>query len=273
MIEGKRCSVCKKEWNEIELFEGILGAEMVMICGDCSQKEGIPTIKKPTEKQIEHTIDRRSVRERMETLSGMRESTPISDEQEVVQRNLHKLKVPPKKETNPFVLDNYYWTANMGRRRKKLTLTQASEAIGVDPAVIEGVEHGKIPKDFEEVLAKMERFYGVRLLKNAPKQIQFIKTREEEEKILDEVSRKMGSRVGTIEDSPEENRPKREMIEKGEIDFSDKKALENITLNDLLEMKSKKKRIEEAKRIREEVEGMVGEDLELDLNEEDISFD
>ena len=124
MIEGKRCSVCKKEWNEVELLEGISGAEMIMICGECSKKEGIPTIKKPNGEQIKQTVDKRSVRERMERLSGINRTTGISKDQEVVQRNLHKLKSPVEKETNPFVLDNHYWTANMGRRRKKLTTKQ-----------------------------------------------------------------------------------------------------------------------------------------------------
>jgi transcriptional regulator with XRE-family HTH domain len=275
MNEGKRCSVCKKEWNEVELFEGISGVEMVMVCGECSGREGIPTIRKPTNEQIKKSVDSRSVRERMERISGVREATEIGGEQEVVQRNLHKLRVPPKKETNPFVVENHYWIATMGRRRKKLTLTQASEAIGIDPLTIEEVEHGKIPEDFDEVFDKMEKFYGIKLLKNQPKKIHFIKTREEEEKILEEVEEKISGKVGEIDEFPIEKikENKKKMIERGEIDFSDKGALEDITLNDLVEMKGKKKRIEEAKRIREEVEGMVGEDLELELGGEDINFE
>ncbi|MAG39815.1 hypothetical protein CMI41_02505 [Candidatus Pacearchaeota archaeon] len=266
MNEGKRCLVCKKEWNEAELLEGISGTEMVIVCKSCSEREGIPTIGKPTTEQINNSVDSRSVRERMERLSGVRDSTGISQDQEVVQRNLHKLKMPQKKETNVFVVDNYYWAANMGRRRKKLTLTQAGEAIDLDPAVIEGVEHGKIPENFDEVFDKMEKFYGVRLLKNNAKKIHFVKTREEEEKILEEVKEKIDGKVGEIEDTPA-NGNKNEMIEKGEIDFSDKESLRDITLNDLVDMKRKKKRVEEAKRIRNEVEGMVGEDLELDLED------
>ena len=275
MNEGKRCSVCKKEWTEIELFEGISGVEMVMICRECSDKEGIPTIEKPTSEQIKRTVDRRSVRERMERLSGVRDTTEISHEQENVQRSLNKLRTLPKKETNPFVVENYYWAANMGRRHKKLTINQAAEAMNIEPEAIEEIEYGKIPKNFEEIMDKMEKFYGIKLLKNKAKKIHFVKTREEEEKILEEVKEKIDGKIGEIEDLPSETiSARREIMEKGEIDFSDKENLQNITLNDLVEMKNKKKRIEEAKRIRQEVEGMVGEDLELDFeSEEDNTVD
>ena len=273
MIEGKRCSVCKKEWNEVELFEGISGAEMVMICGNCSEREGIPTIKKPTGEQIKKTVDRSSVRERMERISGMNRTTGIGNEQERVQRNLNKLKSPIKKETNPFVLDNHYWTANMGRRRKKLTLTRSSEAMGISPQIIDEIEHGKIPENFEEIFDKMEKLYGIKLLKNRAQKVRFVKNVEEETRVLEEVKQKIDEdRVVLQEiskdDDDGESSDVHKKIKSGEIDFSNKEELKEITLNDLVEMKNKKKRVEEARRIREEIEGMIGEDLDLELSEE-----
>ncbi|MBT7706070.1 helix-turn-helix domain-containing protein [archaeon] len=276
MLEGKRCSVCKKEWSEAKLLEGILGPQMIIVCEDCAKSEGIPTIKKPTEAQINVATERKSVRERMERLSGINngKTTGISEDQELVQRNLHKLKSPTHKETNPFVIENHYWIANMGRRRKKITLTQAAESLDVDPDLLEKIEHGKIPENFEEIFPKMERLYGIRLLNGRIQKVQFVKTIEEEGKILEEVKERMSEDKQVLKEIKKGERQSRQevhrKIEEGEIDFSDKEHLKEITLNDLVEMKDKKKRIEEAKRIRGEIEGMVGEDLELDFDEDDI---
>ena len=76
-----RCAICKKEDDEIELYEGILGGGMIRICESCSTTEGIPTIQKPSSKQLEKADERYSVRERMEQMSGFRDKTEISDEQ------------------------------------------------------------------------------------------------------------------------------------------------------------------------------------------------
>jgi ribosome-binding protein aMBF1 (putative translation factor) len=269
MNEGKRCSVCKKDWNEVDLYEGVLGSEMVMVCKGCSEGEGIPLIQIPTHDQVKRSIDQRSVRERMERLSGMRETTEIGTEQETVQRNLNKLKSPIKKETNPFVVENHYWTSNMGRRRKKLSLNQAAEAMEIDSQLLQEIEHGKIPQNFDEIFPKLEKLYGIKLLKNQQRKIHFIKTVEEEKRVLDEVKEKMQGHEKEIRkyEKEENTQKKKEAMQKGELDFSNKEVLEDITLNDLVEMKKKKKRIEESKRIRKEVEAMVGEDLDLDLEE------
>jgi ribosome-binding protein aMBF1 (putative translation factor) len=249
MLEGKRCSVCKKEWNQAKLLEGITGGEMVIVCEDCSKKEGIPTIKKPTEIQIEDTQKRKSVRERMEIMAGMRPVSSLGNEEMESQTRRQRLKAPPKKEMNPFVVETYYWNANMGRRRKKLTLRQAGEAMGLSPEVIQQIENGKIPENFEEVLPVMERFYNIKLLKRNAQSISSVKRKEEEEEILKKVQAKMESR----KELSEEN-----------LDLSDKKKIENITLNDLVELREKKKKIAEAKRLREETEDLFGVDLELD---------
>ena len=58
-----RCAICKKEENEIELFEGILGGGMIRICDPCSITEGIPTIKKPSSKQLEKADERDAIKD------------------------------------------------------------------------------------------------------------------------------------------------------------------------------------------------------------------
>ena len=156
----------------------------------------------------------------------------------------------------------------MGRRRKKMSLNQASEEMDLDSNLLQEIEHGKIPENFEEIFPKLENLYGIKLLKNKQRKIHFIKTVEEEKRVLDEVKERIEGHGKEIrEDEREVHKKKKEAMARGELDFSNKEVLEDITLNDLVEMKNKKKRIENAKRIRKEVEEMVGGDLELDIND------
>ena len=48
-----RCAVCKRESDEVKLFEGILKAEMIRICEECADAEGVPLVRKPSEQQLQ----------------------------------------------------------------------------------------------------------------------------------------------------------------------------------------------------------------------------
>ena len=255
-----RCAICKKEGNEIKLFEGILNAGMINICSGCSEEEGIPIIRKPSKEQLKKGDERYSVRERMERMSGMRDASEISGEQTIIQKNLSRLKMPEKKETNEDVLDDYYWTLNMARRRKKWSINQLSEKIKIDSRVIEDIEKGKIPEDFEEIFIKFEAFFGIKLLKNHRNKIQFKRTIDEEREILDSVREKMKL------PQKEESKVGEKIIE-DEIDFKSKESLEDLTLNDLIDIKKQKEKKERQKKIKIQKDSMVGDDLDLEIEE------
>jgi ribosome-binding protein aMBF1 (putative translation factor) len=249
-----KCTVCKKGDDEVRLYTGILEADMVMVCEACAEDEKIPIIRTPSESQLDEADRRYSVRERMENMSGMRDATEISGEQMMVQGNLAKLRVPPKKEYNEAVVDNYYWELNIARRRMKMTVTQLAEKMGVAPAVIQGIEKGKIPDDFEELFVKIEAYLGAKLLKNHETKVNFIRTSDEQDRILDDVKRKMDG------SSPADKEAKFDEIEKGEIDFSKRESVGDVTLNDLVEMKKRK----EARDVKKKEDTLIGDDLDLD---------
>jgi len=259
-----RCIVCKKTSDEIELFRGIQVDGMVMVCNLCAEKEGIPVIRKPSESQLSKADERYTVRERMERMSGSRDTTEISDDQVVTQGNLAKLRMPSPKQQHEDVLDNYYWTLNIARRRKKLSVTQLAEKMQVSPAVIQGVEKGKLPDNFEDLFAKLEIFLGINLLKNHKKKINFSRTVNEQEEILEEVRRKMGA-PEAIKEYEEDDVAFQESVSKGEIDFSKREDLSNITLNDLADRKKKREANKKNKKTKAEEEAMLGDDLDLDL--------
>ena len=269
-----RCTICKKESDEVELFKGIQAEGMVMVCNICAEKEGIPIIKKPSESQLSKANQRYTVRERMERMSGMHDTTEISEDQTVTQGNLAKLRIPAPKQQHEDILDNYYWTLNIARRRKKLSISQLAEKMMVDPKIIQGIEKGKLPENFTELFLKLEAFLRIKLLKNHKTKINFIRTKDEEQEILKNVRKKMGSieieddiaidsgkNTESIKEYKEDEREFKEKLSKGKIDFSRREDLANITLNDLVDMKKKK----EKQKAKSKEDAMLGDDLDLDL--------
>ncbi|MFA4960914.1 MAG: hypothetical protein WC548_04600 [Candidatus Pacearchaeota archaeon] len=280
-----RCSVCRKSGDEVELFKGISEDGVVMICEFCAEREGMPIIKKPTMKQLEDADKRYSVRERMERMSGRREITDISPDQSIVQRNLSKLRMPEKRQSNEEVVYDYNWVIKIERRRRKMTTSQLAHGVGVSADVINQIEQGKLPKNFKEIFLKIESFLGVKLLKNHEPLVA-IKTKEDEYKILQEVGQKIGIKVAEkkFEDENEplkkieepeklgvsnEKKEKLNRLSKGELDFSRRTDLTNVTLNDLVDMKRAREKREE--RIRKESRAdVVGDDI--NISDEDLDF-
>ncbi|MCR4284501.1 MAG: hypothetical protein NUV97_00470 [archaeon] len=261
-----RCAVCKVPGDEVELFEGVSKSGMIMICSNCANTDGVPLIKKPSEKQLDKADKNYSVRERMEKLSGRREITEISADQSVVHRNLAKLRMPEKKQFNEEVLDDYYWTLNMARRRKKMSLKQFSQMAGIGEDVLESIEKGQIPENFKEVFFQLESSLGIKLLKYHVKRIDFSRnsSQDNEEEILRSVKERMsGSTIEKETDS--EKKEKLERLSRGEMDFSKRADLQNVTLNDLVEIKRRKEKKEAEMKKRAKKESMVGEDLDLDI--------
>ena len=261
-----RCAICKRESDEVKLFEGILKAEIVIVCPECAKKEGIPLIQKPSEEQLQKAEERYSVRERMERISGIRDTTEISNDQTVTQGNLSKLRIPPKKQHNDEVLENYYWTLNLARRRKKLSISQLAGLIKIEANILQSIERGRIPEDFKEIFLKLESSLAIKLLKNHKPKVNFIRTRDEEQEIFKSVKEKMGQ-SNSDKIISEEKREAMEKIAKGEFDFSRSESLQNVTLNDLIEIKKVREKKKTKNKIQIQTDAMLGDDIDLDIEE------
>jgi ribosome-binding protein aMBF1 (putative translation factor) len=263
-----RCAICKKTSDQVQLFEGLLYDEMIRICEPCADTEGIPRIKKPSTTQLERADKSYTVRERMEHMSGMRKRTDLSEDQNEVQGNLARLKIPAKKEVHENVHDNYYWAVNIGRRRKKMSLGQLAAEIGIDQKVIKGIESGKIPKDFETIFLRLEKFLGVKLIKNHRQTVSFKRdNRDEEKEILDIVKGKMDKTKNIDFDDMKEEKEQLEKLSRGEIDFSREDNIKDITLNDLIDAKREKEKKEVAKKRIIQTDSLLGDEIELEDGE------
>ncbi|MFH0808203.1 MAG: hypothetical protein V1888_01135 [archaeon] len=267
------CTICKKTSEETTLYPGILASGMVNVCEECAEDQKIPIIKKPSESQLTRADKTYSVRERLDRMSGRRDTTEISRDQTQTQRNLSRLKMPKPKQNHPEVLENYYWTLNMARRRVKMTTTQLANKINTTTYVIQEIEKGIIPQDFKTIFLKLEALLGIKLLKVHEPEISFTrKNKEREQEILAAVSQKMKSPKSELEEN-EKIMKVQEKIEASElrnlrsaerreeeIKLSKRKDLHNVTLNDLVDRKRAREKYQQQVKQNE----MMGDDLDLD---------
>jgi ribosome-binding protein aMBF1 (putative translation factor) len=269
------CVICGKTGEEVELYEGVYESRIAKICKACANFEGVPLIKKPTDEQFNSAGKPQSVRERMERLSGLAKPA-ISHEQSVAFRNLEKLKFPEKKQEHSDLSDNYYWILRMERRRRKLTVNQLAEKASIPVSVIEQIEKGSLPKDYETYLRKLETVLEIRLFKrtfiseNIPQDPEHRKLHEA--KIIDQVRRKMAGEDVVVDLTDEEEKPHEEFIqekrekiqqilhEQPSKTFPRREQLRDVKLRDLIDMKREKEKQENAKKTSE----MVGNDVEIE---------
>jgi len=271
-MSNKRCVICKKPWEVVELYEGIYDNQMIMVCEECANEEKIPRLRKPSQDQLQLADKRYSVRERMENMSGInRYRTNVDKEQQNAQTTISRLKMPEPKQKHEQVTDNYYWNLNMARRRKKMTINQLSVKTGIPIEIIEAIEKGKIPKDFEQIFVRLEDFFQIKLLKHHKSKIHYVLPEDEEEEILNEVKQKMETtRVVDEDDDFEEfdqrqKNKKLKEISEGDLDMSDRKQLDEITLDDLVELKRQKEKKQQQAKLRQQTEELLGDDLDIEF--------
>lgn len=264
-----QCAICNLSSQETDLSEGIYETEIIFVCQKCAENEGIPLIKKPSDEQLFVAEQRRSVRERLERMSfGPKHYEELSHDQKIANKNLAKIKFPQKKQHSELLIDNYYWIIKMARRRKKLTLQEISTATSIPEQSLEDLEKCQLPKNFEEAIRKLELFLNIKLLRSQDHAPHFIlPERDKQERILAETQERMRAVESgeiPIEVPSPDKKEKLEKLEKGELDLSKRKELENITLADLQEMKRKRDLLEKQEQEKRDTEELFGEELDIE---------
>lgn len=254
------CTICKKTPEETTLYPGIRSTEMISICEECAEDQGVPIIRKPSKSQLIKADRNYSVKERLDRMSGIRDSTEISDDQMTTQRNLAKLRIPKPKQNHPDTLENYYWKISMARRRAKMTTSQLAKKIDTTSFKIQSIEKGALPEDFKDIFLKLEALFGIYVLKTHDNQINFTRKHHNQEKeILAAVREKISHPERELEEL-EKLEEDEEKIDLAEMKLSKRKDLENVTLNDLVN----RKRAIEKQKLKAKQDEMLGDDLDLD---------
>ena len=259
-----RCKICGKSEKEAEICDGIYEGMVSPICTICAEEENIPLIRKPSENQITTAETSQTVRERLERMSSP--TRTLSENQKTANKNLAKIKFPQEKQHSELLVDNYYWAIKMARRRKKLTFNEISLSTSIPEEVLENIERGQIPKNIEETMRKLELCLGIKLLKSQELSPRFVlPERDKQERILAETEQKIHSiERGETQEEDQDKIEKLKKIEKGQIDFSKRKELQDVTLADLQEMKKRKDVKEQFEQEKSSHEDFFGDDLEIE---------
>lgn len=261
-----QCEICGKTEQETHLEKGILLDKIVQVCLECAENDKIPLLKKPSQQQLEEADKRYSVRERMEKISGMKDATELSSDQIDAHKNLNRLKDIPKKQFNEKLQDDYNWRIKMGRRRNKLTISQLSSKTGIPETELENLEKGLLPDNFEELAQKLESALNTKLLKSNGPKINFSRKKDEEKEILQKVKVKLENHSELPEKQQEtkEKSDKLKNLQKGKLDLSKRQNLQDISLNDLIDMKRNREKQQKQQKEKKQEEDLLGEDLDLD---------
>jgi ribosome-binding protein aMBF1 (putative translation factor) len=260
-----KCEICNKDFNN--LGSAIYKNKVIKICESCSRIENLPKVNKPTQDQLDKANQRYSVHDRMMKMSGLDKLNPVSHDHEIAQRHLAKIKIPEKKQFSDILVPNYDWNIMMARRRRKMTINQLSEITRIPIADLNNMEKGILPKNYDNIARVLENVLNLPLLKETEERMRLMPVRKksEEELLRDARERLFGEdiklneeneifrkreeemREAELEAQAQEEKIKEEVrneVKAGKFDFSDKKNLKNVTLNDLVEMKKERERAE-----------------------------
>ena len=208
------CSNCGISGDRVRLFDTVSGRGIVKLCEKCFSDSGFPVIRKPAVFQLKESEKKSSVYERLSRSAGIEpgqesERKDKAEEllKEVVNKN-YEQKIQEQKTSRSDLGDNFHWIIMRARRLKKLTQEQLAKQISEPEAAIRMAEKGAVPEGYSLII-KLERFFGVKLRKNA--------LYPEEKESLE---------------SDQEKKP--------EVSGFDQKNLENLTIADLKRMKDER---------------------------------
>jgi len=169
------CFICGISGEKVKLYEAISKEGIEKICLDCSYKENIPIIKKPTSSQlqtaeIKQTFYQRTTRQ-IETRKAEEQKIAHVEAQNTSLKDLinknYVSKVPKIEGSQLELIDNFHWTIMRERRRRHITQKQLAESIGEAETAIRMAERGILPQDNYKLVDKISNFLGIKLRRNS----------------------------------------------------------------------------------------------------------
>lgn len=228
------CFFCGGEGAD---FDAVTSEGIMKVCRKCAFEEEVPVVRRPTTYQLREAerkkpnFKEKAEEERKEIKKELarREKVEIQDVtlKDIINKNFES-QTPVKEKPKIELIDNFHWIILRARKKKHLTQGQLASEIHESEAAIKMIETGQLPEDDFRLVNKIENFLGVRI-------------REDEgyEFVM-------------------ENEPVRV------LDF-DRKAMENLTISDLQEMKKSREEIE-AEELMDDIKVKLLEDGEIDID-------
>ena len=182
------CFKCGISSEKTRLFEAVGAEGVVIVCLDCSEKDDIPLLKKPTTYQLKDSESKeylpfrfRRYKELGREIPGGRNSRQVKTGfdkspseltlRDILDKNLKGKYDSPegvKRDISPRLplVENFHWEVMRARRKKHLTYKQVADALAESETVIKMVEHGRLPEDDYRIIGKLEKFFDIRLVKS-----------------------------------------------------------------------------------------------------------
>ena len=167
------CYKCGISEDKATLYEGIYKTGIVRVCRKCFFQLKIPLIDK---KNIDwNSFDSKgTVRDRLENMShtkGFKVSPPREEFglrtddielKDIVEKNFQKEKIVSKEESTNLI-ENFHWAIMRKRRSMHFTISELSEKLREPEIIMESLEKGILPRDYESLIKKVENVLGLRL--------------------------------------------------------------------------------------------------------------
>lgn len=164
------CHVCGISYRKERLLEAISGNGIVKICFDCSRKENLPVLRKPTTFQLKESERKPTPIPFKVQSSFQKPRTDLADTElkDLVNKN-YISKSNFNKKPRPDLVGNFHWTLMRARRSKKMTIGQLAKEISESEVAIKMAEKGVLPEDDYRLISKLESFLGVKIVKDLEK--------------------------------------------------------------------------------------------------------
>ena len=182
------CFKCGISSEKMRLFEAVGAEGVVIVCLDCSEKESIPLLKKPTTYQLKDSESKEYMpfrfrryeaigreipggRNSRQVKTGFNKAASELTLKDILDKNLkgkYDSQEGVKRNVSPRIplIDNFHWEVMRARRKKHLTYKQVADALAESETVIKMVEHGRLPEDDYRIIGKLEKFFDIRLVKS-----------------------------------------------------------------------------------------------------------
>lgn len=174
MVE--ECFVCEAPGNRKRLLEAvsIKGKGIVKICENCSEREGIPIVRRPTTFQLKESEKKERIYKRPKKDRVYRRKSEVFEFQEnkksevglkdIVDRDYKNKKSVREKGQSPDLVDNFHWVIMRARRAKGVSQERMAKEISESVSAIKMAERGVLPEDGHFLVKKIESFLGIKLV-------------------------------------------------------------------------------------------------------------
>ncbi len=165
------CFKCGVSEERVQLFDAISNEGVVKVCRDCSVDENLPIIRKPSEKKEEKKpIDYNKFPNTPKGRSIRVSSDPFKRQNIFLKDIANSSAVGVAENVDKSILvDNLHWVLMRARRMRKVTDEKLAREIGEPIAAIKMLERGIFPRNYKEIIQKIEMYLKVRLFKTDEK--------------------------------------------------------------------------------------------------------